>query len=290
MKRYMIGAMLFSTLPFGAVGQEIPLYIDHGGELSFTGMMLNDAELNDMFGGRGIIDIFGVPEIIVKDAKTSAPRPVYASPEEYEVVFGADGQVKEHHDDLTFTQNEGSDLRDDLAFAENEGSDLREDLSFSADDALKTGSNFDGPKDFFSGGGTKRINPQHGTWSVRMMKTQITGCPPGVGEAVAAQAMRSGHRDIAFSHPGWVPADITPDFARFHWNESGINGYHSAPYKLEAEGSGMALSVTFALAAKTKTQIDAWARVRMNLTPMLAQMAGGSETCTALVTGTYFRN
>lgn len=288
MNRYTTGIMLLSTLPFAATAQELPLYIDHGGELRFTGTMLDDAELNDMFGGRGIVDIFGVPEIIVKNAQTGASRPVYISPEHYEIVYGADGVVKDRHE-LTFAEDEGSDLRDDLEFAESEGSDTREDLNFAADDALKSDVTFDGPKDFFSGG-PGLIQPQHGAWSVQLTASDITGCPPGVGEMAAAQLAQSGTADITFSIPGWTPADLNPDYASFVWDQNGPNGFYSQPYELEAAGSGMALSVSIALAAKSENQIDVWARVLMNLTPMLAQMASGAEVCSAIVAGTYIKN
>lgn len=287
MKRCMIIGILMSTLPLASAAQELPLYIDHGGELSFSGTMLDEASLNDMFAGRGIVDTFGVPEIIVKDAKTGASSPVYASPEEYEMVFGADGVVAEKHDDMTFAEDEGSDLREDLDFAEGEGLDTREDITFTADDALKTDAVFDGPKDFFTGTTQTRFHPQHGTWGLQMAAPDISGCPQGVGEMVAAQAIRSASKDVIFSHPGWVPADLNADYASLHWVESGTNGFHAEPYRLEVDGSGMSLSVTFALAARSETRIDVWGRVLMKLTPVLAQMAGGSEVCTAIVAGAY---
>lgn len=289
MNRNIINSVLLSTLPFAATAQELPLYIDHGGELSFSGTMLDDAELNDMFGGRGIIDIFGVPQIIVKDAQTGAPRPVYISPEHYEIVYGADGVVKDQHEDLTFADDEGSDLRDDLEFTEDEGSDTREDLSFIADEALTPDVTFDGPKDFFSGG-SNAIQPQNGVWRVPLNATNITGCPPGVGEMAAAQVAQSRSADITFGASGWSPVDLNPDYASFVWETKGPNGFYAQPYALEAAGSGMALRVSIALAAKSDTQIDVWARVLLNLTPMLAQMAGGAEVCTAIVTGTYTKN
>ncbi len=275
MNRYLLGAMLFSTLSCATIAQELPLYIDHGGELSFTGHMLDDAELNDMFGSRGIVDVFGVPEIIVKDAHTGAQRPVYISPEHFEIVYGADGVVKDRHDDLEF--------------AENEGSDTREDLSFTADEAFTSQVNFEGPQDFFSGRSTPN-QPQNGVWRVQLNATEITGCPPGVGEMAAAQAVSSGTADITFGASGWTPADLNPDYARFVWNQVGTNGFYSHPYTLEAEGSGMALSVSIALAAKSGTRIDVWARVLMTLTPMLAKMAGGAEVCSAIVAGSYIKN
>ena len=289
MIKYMTSGMLLSALAWTASAQELPLYVDHGGELSFTGTMLNDAELNDMFGGRGIVDIFGTPEIIVKDAQTGAPSPVYTSPEEYEMVFGADGVVQDRHDDLSFAEGEGSDLRDDLEFAEDEGSDTREDLTFTADEALQPATDFDGPRDFFSGGSAP-IQPENGLWSVQSNATEITGCPPGVGEMAATQVAHSGATDITFGPSGWTPADLNPDYARFAWDKSGPNGFYARPYTLEAEGSGMALSISIALAAKSETRIDVWARVLMTLTPMLAQMAGGAEVCSAIVTGTYTKN
>lgn len=289
MNRYLMGTMLLSALPFAATAQELPLYINHDGELSFSGTMLDDAELNDMFGGRGIIDVFGVPEIIVKDAQTGAPSPVYASPEEYEIVFGADGIITDRHEDLSFAEDEGSDLRDDLEFAENEGSDIREDLSFTADEAVALDPNFDAPKDFFSGE-TAPIQPENGVWSVQLNATDITGCPPRVGEMAATQIGRASAADVTFSVSGWTPADLNPDYATFVWDQSGSNGFYAQPYKLDVEGSGMSLSVSTALAAKSATRIDVWARVRMNLTPMLAQMAGGAEVCTAIVVGAYTKN
>ncbi len=289
MNRNIISSVLLSTLPFAATAQELPLYIDNGGELTFTGTMLDDAELNDIFGGRGIIDIFGVPQIIVKDAQTGAPRPVYIPPEQYEIVYGADGVVKDQHDDLTFSESEGSDLRDDLEFAENEGSDTREDLSFTADEALIPDVTFDGPQDFFAGGPIA-FQPQNGVWRVQLNATNITGCPPGVGEMAAAQVAQSRTADITFGASGWTPVDLNPDYASFVWGPNGPNGFYAQPYALEAAGSGMALSVSIALAAKSETRIDVWARVLLNLTPMLAKMAGGAEVCTAIVTGAYTKN
>lgn len=287
--RCVLPIALLAALPLSVTAQELPLYIDHGGELSFTGTMLEDAALNDMFGGRGIVDIFGVPEIIVKDAQTGAPSPVYASPEEYEMIFGADGVVKDRHDDLKFAADEGSDLREDLEFSEDEGSDTREDLSFTADEALTSGVGFDGPKGFFSGGSTL-IQPQNGMWSIHLDAPEITGCPPGVGEMAVTQLARSGATDIRFGAPGWAPADLNPDYARFAWDQVGSNGFYAQPYTLEAEGSGMALTVSMALAAKSDTRIDVWSRVLVRLTPMLARMAGGAEVCSAIVTGTYTKS
>lgn len=290
MNRFVLPMLLVSTLPFAASAQELPLYIDHGGELSFTGEMLNDADLNDMFGGRGIVDIFGVPEIIVKDAQTGALSPVYVPPEYYEIVSNADGVIENQRDDLTFKEGEGSDLRDDLEFAEDEGSDTREDLVFSKEEGLTTDVVFEGPKDFFSGEGPKYIDPQHGTWRIQITKTEITGCPAGVGEMAGAQALRSGRRDVIFSHPGWVPADLNPDYAKMTWHAGGFNGFYAEPYRLDAEGSGMALSVSFALVARSDTKIDVWSRVLIRLTPFLAQMAGSAEVCSAIVAGSYVKS
>lgn len=286
MNRYVLPTMLLLSLPCAAVAQELPLYIDHGGELSFTGTMLDDAELNDMFGGRGIVDIFGTPEIIVKDAQTGAPRPVYVSPEEYEMAFGVDGVVKDRHDNLDFAENEGSDLREDLEFAETEGTDVREDLEFTADEALTPGAGFDGPKDFFSDRSVP-IQPKNGTWNIQLNATEITGCPPGVGEMAATQVTRSGAANVTFNPSGWTPADLNPDYARFTWDQNGPNGFYAQPYTLEVEGAGMALNVSIALAAKSDTRIEVWSRVLMKLAPVLAQMAGGAEVCSAIVTGAY---
>ncbi|WP_424943153.1 hypothetical protein [Aliiroseovarius crassostreae] len=303
MNRFIFPAVLLSALPCAAAAQELPLYIDHGGELSFTGTMLNDAELNDMFGGRGIVDIFGTPEIIVKDAQTGAPSPVYTSPEEYEMVFGADGVVHDRHDDLTFAEDEGSDLREDLDFAEDEGTDVREDLefaegegtqtredlTFTADEAQTPGAGFDGPKGFFSGGSTP-IQPQNGTWSIQLNAPDITGCPPGVGEMAATQVARAGAANVTFAPSGWTPADLNSDYARFAWERNGPNGFYAQPYRLQAEGSGMALTVSMALVATSETRINVWSRVLMTLTPMLARMAGGAEVCSAIVIGKYIKN
>lgn len=289
MNRFIFPAVLLSALPCAAAAQELPLYIDHGGELSFTGTMLNDAELNDMFGGRGIVDIFGTPEIIVNDAQTGAPSPVYTSPEEYEMVFGADGVVKDRHDDLRFTQEEGADPREDLEFSEEEGTDTREDLTFIADEAQTPGAGFDGPKDFFPGGSTP-IQPKNGTWNIQLNAPEITGCPPGVGEMAATQVARAGAANVTFAPSSWTPADLNSDYARFAWERNGPNGFYAQPYRLQAEGSGMALTVSMALVATSETRINVWSRVLMTLTPMLARMAGGAEVCSAIVIGKYIKN
>lgn len=293
------------VLPGGVCADELPLYVNQGNELSFTGDMLSAVQVADLLGGQEVVDTFGSPVMIVKDAQSGATSVSYISPEEYDFVIGGDGEVENQHDDLAFDENEGSDLRDDLTFSQDEGTDTREDLQFSEGEgtdtrndldfseaeALVVSKGFDGPADFYTSGGTAH-SPQDGTWAIHIDSSEAIGCRPGIAEVAASQVVHSGATQIHFSAPHWRPADINSDYARFVWTPIGQNGYFAEPFStgVEAAGSGMSLSVTTALSATSDTQINIWSRVLLKLAPAMAAIAGGSETCTATITGRYVKS
>lgn len=284
----MIGAL---ALPGVVCAEELPLYVKQGNELSFTGDMLSEAQVADLLGGQDVVVAFGQPVMIVKDAQSGATSASYISPEEYDFVIGGDGEVENQHDDLAFDESEGSDLRDDLTFSESEGTDTRNDLEFSEAEALVVSKGFDGPADFYASGSTVH-SPQDGTWAIHIDNSQAIGCPPGIAEMATSQVVHSGVTQIHFSAPNWRPADINSDYARFVWTPIGQNGYFAEPFStgVEAAGSGMSLSVTTALSATSDTQINIWSRVLLKLAPAMAAIAGGSETCTATITGRYVKS
>lgn len=90
-----------------------------------------------------------------------------------------------------------------------------------------------------------------------MSRSDATGCPPG-GELAIARIGRTGARDIISNEPGWVPADLNPNYGACTWAPVGTNGYQSEPYTtgLQAAGSGIPLVATIALNAKSEQQID----------------------------------
>lgn len=149
----------------------------------------------------------------------------------------------------------------------------------------------EGPIQLFSDDEIGAINPRDGLWVSQVDNITTTGCPPGVAEA--AQGMMAGGAavNVTFTKPWWSPGDFSAEFAAQKWRPVGANGYFSVPYATgkEAAGSGISMMVTMGLRARTPESIDVWGRVNMNLSPALAQFAGGSQKCRAVIEGKYVR-
>lgn len=257
MKNILVIAGLALFCPMGVMAQGVPLYIETNGQLDFTGEYLDDADIAALLGGERAVDTFGPPEFIAQDARTGTVLPVWASLRDYEFINGGDGILENRHDDLTVKEGE------ELAVS---------DISDSTQ------------PDF--------LQPAHGVWTIALTRSDAVGCPPGISELATAQLARSRARDIIFSEPGWVPADLNPDYALYSWRPVGTDGFQSEPYSTgpQAAGSGVSLVVTITLSAKSERQIDVRAQIQMDLAPALAAMAGGATTCLATVTGSYTKN
>ena len=132
------------------------------------------------------------------------------------------------------------------------------------------------------------ITLRDGRWFSQVDDIQVVGCPPGIAEAASAHALTRFDRNVTFSTP-WHPSDFEAGLAQFSWRAVGANGYFSEIFDLgdAAAGSGMDLSVTAALNPVSPDSIDVWTRVQLHLSPMLAQIAGGSKSCTAIARGKY---
>lgn len=190
-------------------------------------------------------------------------------------------------DDMTFGENEGLNTRDDLTFDESEGTKVTDDLVFTEDDALKEVAAEDGPIEKLKGAYGASVTPQDGQWTVMILEASAIGCPPGAEQAARSKVMSMRSLDVTFSKPKWHPADLSPDLGQYSWREIGQNGYFSYPYATgpEAEGSGISLAVSAAYVARSPTFIETWYRVRVNLAPHLAAMAGSSEKCEVIMLG-----
>ncbi len=148
-----------------------------------------------------------------------------------------------------------------------------------------------GPIELFSDAGIGAINPLDGTWIAQIDDVTATGCPPGVEAAASGVMGGASAMTVRFSKPWWSPGDFGAGFAAQTWRPVGANGYFSTPYNAgaEAEGSGMAMTVTMGMHARAPDRIAVWGRVNMKLNAFLAQVAGSSQNCVALITGQYLR-
>lgn len=285
MKTIIAIAGLAAFCPMAATAQGVPLYIETDGQLDFTGDYLGDAEITVLLGGQRALDTFGPPEFIAKDVRTGTALPVWASMRDYEFIKGGDGVLENRHDDLTFDETEADDLREDLVFTESDADDHGDDMTITEG----------GPRsvpDTTSGAQPDFLQPAHGVWRISLTRSDASGCPPGISELATAQLEQTGAKTIIFSEPGWVPADLNPDYGAYSWKPIGANGFQSEPYSTgpQTAGSGVSLVVTIALNAKSEEQIDVWAQIQMNLAPAFAAMVGGSTTCLATMTGSYTKN
>ncbi|GAA6179456.1 hypothetical protein NBRC116594_08940 [Shimia sp. NS0008-38b] len=296
MKNIIFIAVLAAVYPMAAPAQGVPLYIEIDGQLDFSGDYLSDSEVTILLGGERAADTFGPPEFIAKDVRSGTAVPVWASMRDYEFVHGGDGVLENRHDDLTFDESDAQAPQEDLVFDDSDTDDLREDLDFtergaddSGDDMTFTETDALSVPDIFDGTQPDFLQPAHGVWSIALTRSDASGCPPGISELATAQLGKTGAKDIIFSEPGWVPADLNPDYGRYSWTTVGTNGFQSEPYTTgpQAAGSGVSLVVTLALNAKSETQIDVWAQIQMNLAPAFAAMVRGSTTCLATMTGSY---
>lgn len=299
MKNIVMIAGLAAFCPIAAMAQGVPIYIETDGQLDFSGDYLNESEITVLLGGEHAVETFGPPEFIAKDVRTGTAAPVWASIRDYEFIKGGDGVLENRHDDLTFTESDAQEPQDDLVFAESDADDLREDLEFSpsdaddhGDDMTFTEADVRSTPDIFAGTQPDFLQPAHGVWSIALTRSDASGCPPGISELATAQLGQTGAKDIIFSAPGWVPADLNPDYGHYSWTPVGTNGFQSEPYTTgpQAAGAGISLDVTMALNAKSERQIDVWAQIEMNLAPAFAAMVGGSTTCLATMTGSYTKN
>lgn len=152
---------------------------------------------------------------------------------------------------------------------------------------LETVAAANGPIELFEGV-YNTITLKDGRWFSHVDDIQVAGCPPGIAEAASAHALASFDRNVTFSAP-WHPSDFGAGLAQFSWRAVGANGYFSEIFDLgeAAAGSGMDLSVTAALNPVSPDSIDVWTRVQLQLSPMLAQLAGGTQSCTAVARGKY---
>ena len=148
-----------------------------------------------------------------------------------------------------------------------------------------------GPIELFRDAEISAIDPLDGTWIAQIDDVTATGCPPGV--EAAALGMMGGARatNVTFTRPWWSPGDFSVELAAQTWRPVGANGYFSTPYNTGAEvaGSGMAMIVTMGMQARAPERIAVWGRVNMKLNAVLAQVAGGSQDCVALISGQYVR-
>ncbi|MDO6758026.1 hypothetical protein Q4598_17445 [Phaeobacter inhibens] len=290
---------LLACSPIAVIAQTVPLYTETDGQLAFTGDYLGNAQLTELLGGAHASETFGPPKFVARSERTGTVTPVWADLADYEFIHDGDGVVENRHDDLVFDENDAEDTQEDLVFDESEAEDLREDLDFSESDAAETGDDMTFAENeglsvpnIFSGAQPDFIQPAHGIWSIALLRSDAVGCPPGIAELASAQLVRTGARDIIFSEPGWVPADLNPDHGRYSWTAVGTNGFQSEPYTTgaQAAGSGVSLVVTMALNAKSDRQIDIWAQIQMDLAPALAAIAGGTTACLATFEGSYTKN
>ncbi len=148
-----------------------------------------------------------------------------------------------------------------------------------------------GPIELFSDAEIGAINPVDGTWIAQISDVTATGCPSGVEAAAFGMIGGTPSTSVTFTKPWWSPGDFNAELAAQTWRPVGANGYFSTPYKMgtEAAGSGMALIVNMGMQARAPDRIAVWGRVNMKLNAVLAQMAGGSQDCVALITGHYVR-
>ncbi|WOI35430.1 hypothetical protein R1T40_22075 (plasmid) [Tritonibacter scottomollicae] len=299
MKSAWIIASLVVCSPIAVIAQNVPLYTETDGQLAFTGDYLGDAQLTELLGGADAFDTFGPPKFVARNERTGTVKPVWADLADYEIIHDGDGMIENRHDDLVFDESDAEDNQEDLVFDEAETEDLREDIDFSESDVAETGNDMTFAENeglsvpnIFSGTQPDFLQPAHGIWSIALSRSDAVGCPPGIAELASAQLGKSGARDIVFSEPGWVPADLNPDYGLYSWTPVGTNGFQSEPYTtgVQAAGSGVSLVVTIALNAKSDRQIDVWAQIQMDLAPALAAVAGATTTCLATIEGSYTKN
>lgn len=281
---WMIAGLVVCS-PISVSAQTVPLYTETDGQLAFTGDYLGDAQLTELLGGADAFDTFGPPRFVARDERTGTVKPVWADLADYELVHDGDGVIENRHDDLVFDESEAEDLREDLDFNESDATETGDNMTFAENEGLSVPNIFSGTQPDF-------LQPAHGIWSIALSRSDAVGCPPGIAELASEQLGKSGARDIIFSEPGWVPADLNPDYGRYSWTAVGTNGFQSGPYNTgpQAAGSGVSLTVSIALNAKSERQIDVWAQIQMDLAPALAAIAGATTTCLATIEGSYTKN
>lgn len=145
-----------------------------------------------------------------------------------------------------------------------------------------------GPIELFTDDELGAITLLDGRWKSTQDDVSIDGCPPGVGQA-AAQFASEWVADVTFTKKWWQPSDFPTDIKSLTWQPVGPNGYFSQPYSLDAEGSGMAMTISMAMHARDPSTVKIWARINMRLAPALAAMAQSSTNCVATVSGRYLR-
>lgn len=226
------------------------------------------------------VEINGYPKVMVMQNGVLYAIPTTATIEQIDKYYGGDGVVPDY-DGTNAKLPEAKDKTISL-----EDIPARDNV-IDLDEVAQS----KGPIDIFTDEEIGAINPKDGTWASRMNDFSVTGCPPGVeGAAMSAMGL-SKSVSVTFTKPWWHPSDMSDGFRQMSWRPVGANGYFSNPYLTgpEAAGSGMSLSVTMALNVTSEVEMDVWGRVQINLAPFLAKMIGGSESCTAIVRGIYYR-
>lgn len=296
MKRMIMIAGIAAFCPMASIAQGVPLYTETDGQLDFTGDFLGDSEIATLLGGERALNTFGPPEFVAKNIRSGTAAPVWASPWEYEIIIGGDGVIENRHDDLIFDESDAQEPAEEMVFDETDADDLRDDLTFTENDAEGHGDDMTFTEsdallvpDIFAGSQPDFLQPAHGVWTIALSQSDAVGCPPGISELAMAQLVQTSTQDVIFSEPGWVPADLNPDYGSLSWTPVGTNGFQSDAYNTgpQAAGSGVSMVITMAMNARSEQQIDVWAHIRMDLAPALAAMVGGATTCLVTMKGSY---
>lgn len=327
MRAYLLSSALL-VFPMIGWAQDIPVYQQEGDDLIYTGETMALEDAIDVVGLKIEYHPFEPPEFLANNRGTYIPSFVPPKYYELVfggdgVIEGApkgsDGMTGDLvfkkdegldvREDLVFGEGEGTDTREDLVFGENEGTDVQaepalnaakeaDDLSFSesegmavTDNAAKSAKAEGVPEGLIKNSYGSAVTPQDGLWRVVIVEAVAIGCPPGADEQAQAQILKTRNLDVTFSKPDWHPTDLSSELASYTWTKIGQNGYFSYPYTTseEAHGSGVSLAVSTAYFVRSETYIETWYRVRMNLAPHLAAMAGSSERCEVNILGELTR-
>ncbi|MES0884349.1 hypothetical protein [Roseibium sp. SCP14] len=254
---------------------------DPNGGILDTGEVMSRNAYRDYIHSKrtsaGFVERYGYPRAMLRGGRNMHPIFMRRSTplEQIDRILNGDGKVRST--DLAL-----EDAVERQIFGESTGTANRPN-SIDLDEVAAA----QGPIELFEGV-YNTITLQDGRWISKVHDMRVTGCPSGIAEAASAHSLASFDRQVTFSAP-WHPSDFGQNLAQFSWRAVGANGYFSEIFDLggDAAGSGMDLSVTVALNPVSPQQINVWTRVHLVLSPMLAKIAGGSESCTAIARGRY---
>lgn len=126
------------TFPCMALSEDIRVYHRQGNDLFYFGDTLSSDAVAKILGGEKALREMGLPKYVVSYGKDKV-LPIYGpDPSSLELLWQGDGVVTGEPDDLTFTEDEGTDTREDLVFGEDEGTDIKDDLTFSEQEGTDT--------------------------------------------------------------------------------------------------------------------------------------------------------